>query len=246
VKRRKPATPKDGGPDHFSDVNGHQVGQVAFAVSALAAFSSPIDKLSAIHVMNSRKASFSPSVTGWTRPAPAGMSSALRTVVHRLGGKPRLEGVAQLVSANDAAHSTALRIDIDRPFDDALDGAGGLAGGVDAGGALVGCRLGVAVGRLDTLGQHDGLSLGRGQLALYPIEAPRLDPGEEQGQRECGEKGADHASFPDAGAPFGFRRTICAGGNSGPLGQRMPPSASRSLASFMMLTLLDWLPPRTW
>jgi len=65
--------------------------------------------------MDSRKASLAVSVTGWTRPAPAGAGSVRRTVVHRFGGNPGLEGVTQLASAYDAAHSAALRIDIDGP-----------------------------------------------------------------------------------------------------------------------------------
>lgn len=55
---------------------------------------------------------------------------------------------------------------MDRPFDDARDGAGGLAGGGDLGHTTVVGRLGGHGGVIQALGQGGRLSLGLGQLGL--------------------------------------------------------------------------------
>lgn len=178
--------------------------------------------------------------------APSGIGEARRTSVHRSGGNsPGLNGFAQLVSSNKLAHSAAFRIDMDRPFDDALNGAGGLAGGRHGGLAAIVGPLSRQVGVIQQLGQGDGLILGLGQFGLQAVDAPGLDAGEGRCGEQGGEQGADHASFSVTGMPEGFRRITWASGKATPMGQRIPTLANRLLAIRVMLTAFPWFPPRT-
>lgn len=139
--------------------------------------------------------------------APSGIGEARRTSVHRSGGNsPGLNGFAQLVSSNKLAHSAAFRIDMDRPFDDALNGAGGLAGGRDGGLAAIVGLLSRQAGDIQLLSQGGSLVLGIVQFGLQAVDAPGLDAGEDRRGEQGGEEGAGHASFSVTGTPDGVRR----------------------------------------
>lgn len=154
-------------------------------------------RLSATQVRNERVAAFSSSVTGWTIAAPSGIGAARRTVVQDDGGSGLgLECVAQLVRRDKLTNSAALRINMDRPFDDGLDAAGGLAGVINAGLALVGLYLGVIHRQRPELGERGDFDFLAGGLSLEPINTPRLDPGQSEGQREGCEQGAGHSPTP--------------------------------------------------
>jgi hypothetical protein len=84
--------------------------------------------------------------------------------------------LAQLISANEASDRTARnRIDMDGPFNDALNGAGGLAGAGLPGDALVSRYLGVTGGIIQPGGQRGGFRLHPLEVSLHPVKTPRLD-----------------------------------------------------------------------
>lgn len=87
---------------------------------------------------------------------------------------------------------------MNRPFDNALDGAGGLAGCGDLGRAAVVGGLSGGVGGIQALGQGGGVVLGFVQLGFQPVDAPGLDPGKDDRETEGGEKGADHLAHATA------------------------------------------------
>lgn len=138
-------------------------------------------------------ASFSSSDTGWTRPASAGMGGARRTSTHWLGsgavaGGARSNSPLQLVSSNDSAHSAALWIDMDWPFDDALDGAGGLAGVSHPVGTQIVLALGVGLGAGLVAVELGDLNLLFGNVVLQFADAPRLDASEQREGCDAAEK----------------------------------------------------------
>lgn len=88
---------------------------------------------------------------------------------------------------------------MDRPFDDALDGACGLARGGLSGLATVVGGLGGHGGVIQALGQGDGLVFGLVQLGFQPVDAPCLYARQEGGDGQGGEKGADHRTNSKCG-----------------------------------------------
>lgn len=99
-------------------------------------------------------------------------------------------------------------IDIHRSLDDALNGAGGLAGGGDLGYAAVIGRLGVPICIVQALGQRGGLRFAFGQFGFQSVNAPRLKSGKDRRDAQGGEKGADHLAHAMACASTSSRRRI--------------------------------------
>lgn len=146
-------------------------------------------------------ASFSFSDTGWTRPASAGMGGARRTSTHWLGsgavsGGARSNSPLQLVSRKKLAHSAALWINMDRPFDDALDGAGGLAGVSHPVGAQVILALRVGLGAGLVAVELGDLGLLVSDVVLQLADAPRLDASEQRERRDATEEVGVHEADP--------------------------------------------------
>jgi hypothetical protein len=118
-------------------------------------------------------------------------SASAQTLGARL--KFGLEGFAQLVSANEIAHSATSRIDMDRSVIDSLDADCGCADSVNAGLALAGLGERVVSAELDGGVKGGDLLLGVVKLRLQALDPPCLNPTPE-GERgtEAGKDAGHH------------------------------------------------------
>ena len=142
----------------------------------------------------------SSSVAGATMPASAGSGGARWTVTQSLGSAPGLEGVAQLVSRNKLAHKATLGIHMDGSLYEGFDALGGQAGGSDPVEAAVGGGLGVVAGLNPPDLGVAGLGAKDGSLGLQAVDAPGLEAGDRDGDREAaGEDTDDHDATSKCG-----------------------------------------------